>query len=41
MVLWLLLLPLALWAKCGWGCVPTVALVSLALLTIGARRFTA
>ncbi|GBF91181.1 hypothetical protein Rsub_04850 [Raphidocelis subcapitata] len=36
MVLWLLLLPLALWAKCGWGCVPTVALVSLALLTIEA-----
>ncbi|KIY97796.1 hypothetical protein MNEG_10166 [Monoraphidium neglectum] len=36
MALWLLLLPLALWAKCGWGCVPAAALVSLALLTIEA-----
>jgi hypothetical protein len=37
MALWLLLLPLALWAKCGWGCVPAAALVSLALLTIEVR----
>ncbi|KAI8474062.1 MAG: Bestrophin, RFP-TM, chloride channel-domain-containing protein [Monoraphidium minutum] len=36
MALWLLLLPLALYAKCGWGCVPAAALVSLALLTIEA-----
>jgi hypothetical protein len=36
MVLYLALLPLALWAKCGWGTVPAVALISLALLTIGA-----
>lgn len=37
MVLWLALLPLALWAVCGWGSVLATALVSLALLTIGAR----
>ncbi len=36
MVLWLALLPLALWAVCGWGSVLATALVSLALLTIGA-----
>jgi len=36
MLLWLLLLPLALYAKCGWGCIPAAALVSLALLTIEA-----
>lgn len=35
MVLWLVMLPLALWAKCGWGTPWAVALVSLALLTIG------
>lgn len=32
LILWLLLLPLALWGSCGWGMVPAVALISFVLL---------
>ena len=38
MVLWLFLLPLALHRWCGWGTPWAVALISLALLTIGERE---
>ena len=37
MVLWLFLLPLALYRTCGWGTPWAIAFVSLALLTIGER----
>lgn len=32
LILWLLLLPLALWGSCGWGMVPTIAVISFVLL---------
>lgn len=32
LILWLLLLPLALWAPCGWSSVPIVAIISFVLL---------
>jgi len=32
LVLWLLLLPLALWGSCGWAMVPTVMIISFVLL---------
>jgi hypothetical protein len=38
LILWLLLLPLALWGTCGWGMVPTVAVISFVLL--GEARHT-
>ncbi|WIA30614.1 hypothetical protein OEZ86_000694 [Tetradesmus obliquus] len=34
LILWLLLLPLALWGSCGWLVVPTVAVISFVLLGI-------
>jgi hypothetical protein len=36
LILWLLLLPLALWGSCGWGMIPTIAVISFVLL--GERR---
>ncbi|KAF8068414.1 hypothetical protein HT031_002103 [Scenedesmus sp. PABB004] len=34
LILWLLLLPLALWGLCGWGSVPMTALIAFVLLGI-------
>jgi predicted membrane chloride channel (bestrophin family) len=34
LILWLLLLPLALWHLCGWGSVPATAVISFVLLGI-------
>jgi hypothetical protein len=32
LILWLILLPLALWGSCGWMMVPTVMIISFVLL---------
>jgi hypothetical protein len=32
LILWLILLPLALWGSCGWIMVPTVMIISFVLL---------
>lgn len=34
LILWLLLLPLALWHLCGWGSVAATAVISFVLLGI-------